>query len=459
MDSGLRKAAVVALAAAVAACGKSPQSGDDASTELTQETPDAGIPDAGPPPLPPIDPVGTHWTFYGPGNGGPSRTYGASMDDGGNLWVAGGEEGLFLLRAGSTRFERFTLADGLHPWGTPFAGQGPVTAYYLNVSAVAGGAKGVVYVGYLGMPPPAGQPACEDNWDAAANPDPNVYKSGDADKVILLPGGGIKVLHYDLSTPPGHVAAEPRGREKLCHVYRILFDRAHNNLWFGANHGYAWGNPDFDGYNLGAQEHAHPLLNGYPTETATGEYAYTNYYWGLTVEPNGWLWVGGKYRSQHCPGGINGSGFWTCEAQGSNPANQVDWWPDKVHVDSRPSQRLNDDVSGMALGPDGDLYIGSFTLGLAHQKSDGSLEYITKGLANNTELTSMAADPYDGSVWVGHLWGGITRIRRDQFVLYGGNALGGREGSAIPDIQIDQSQPFRRVIVTFRGSVGIYDGR
>ena len=85
--------------------------------------PDAGPPDAGPPdggfvPPPAIPfPTVPNWTFLGPQHGGPHDVFQVSADQGGNIWVAGGSDGLFLLRAGATRFERFTLADGLHPYG------------------------------------------------------------------------------------------------------------------------------------------------------------------------------------------------------------------------------------------------------------------------------------------------------------------------------------------------------
>ncbi|TMA31038.1 MAG: hypothetical protein E6J88_04670, partial [Deltaproteobacteria bacterium] len=57
------------------------------------------------------------WQFFGPRNGGPQDVYDAAFDEGGNLWVAGGSEGLFLMKAGSDTFVKFGIADGLHPYG------------------------------------------------------------------------------------------------------------------------------------------------------------------------------------------------------------------------------------------------------------------------------------------------------------------------------------------------------
>ena len=82
--------------------------------------PDAGPPDAGPPDAGP-DPISfpnvPGWSFLGPQNGGPQDVFQVTADQGGNIWVAGGADGLFLLRPGQTKFQRFTIADGLHPYG------------------------------------------------------------------------------------------------------------------------------------------------------------------------------------------------------------------------------------------------------------------------------------------------------------------------------------------------------
>ena len=50
-----------------------------------------------------VIPGGEGWTFYGPESGAPVEVWGVSSDAAGNLWVAGGPEGLFLLREGASR--------------------------------------------------------------------------------------------------------------------------------------------------------------------------------------------------------------------------------------------------------------------------------------------------------------------------------------------------------------------
>jgi len=100
--------------------------GNDGGSSVDAGPPDAGPPDAGPPDaggLKTISFPGTlNWDFYGPQHGGPQDVRDVALDEGGNLWVAGGSEGLFLMRANGTgglsgRFEKFGIADGLHPYG------------------------------------------------------------------------------------------------------------------------------------------------------------------------------------------------------------------------------------------------------------------------------------------------------------------------------------------------------
>src|SRR5437899_2035249 len=198
-------------------------------------------------PPPPINfPSPKSWDFYGPQNGGPHDVLQVAADQGGNIWVAGGEDGLFFLpfdgKKYADKFQRFTMADGLRPYGYLPDGSDPVGPKYLKVLAVEGGAPGTAYVGYEGLP------GCSSAWDNPANrPGPNgpglayIYKSGDADRVTVDSSGKLRVVHYDIFSGPNVVKAEMDGREKICSVERILYDAKGGNLWFGGNHGFAWG--------------------------------------------------------------------------------------------------------------------------------------------------------------------------------------------------------------------------
>src|SRR5262249_8574879 len=94
---------------------------------------------------------------------------------------------------------------------------------------------------------------------------PALLKSGDADRVTLMPGGAISVSHFDISTPPGMYPQYPNGREVIRTIYRILYNPGTGDVWFGGDHGVA----GYDGPRGWMLEHQHAAINGY---TASGHY-------------------------------------------------------------------------------------------------------------------------------------------------------------------------------------------
>ncbi len=425
------------------------------------------------------------WAFYGMAQGGPRYVYGVSADEGGNIWVAGGEEGLFVLERGQSVFRRFTMADGLRPYGYMLDGSEPPGGKYLKVISVAGGPAGVAFVGYEGKPPAPGMPTCEDEWDqayyAGRTPDASVYKSGDADRVTLT-ATGIDVVHYDLSTGPNWVAAEPRGREKICNILRIVYDYRTHSVWFGANHGFAWGNADHMGYSCapgnwdfacaGVMEHVHPAINAWNADQ-TRAVLLTDAYYGVSVTENGDVWFGGANRSTRFRYGSNGYNYWQAqvESEGSEYAwNRIDIWPDAVSEPEMPTraQRVDDYVSGMAVMPDQTVWVGSFVRGVAQLSSTGQvLRTLTTELADGTgNVASVAGDPLDQSIWVGTaMGGGVSRVRGDRVEWYGSGMLPHEVlHLKVPDIQVDSSSGARRILVAFQGdsstpgAIGIYTG-
>jgi hypothetical protein len=436
-----------------------------------------------PPPPPP--PSGSEWTFYGAAQGGPHSVYGVSADAGGNIWVAGGEEGLFVLQAGQTQFRRFTMADGLRPYGYMLDGSTPSGVKYLKVISVAGGPAGVAFVGYEGKPPATGMPTCEDEWDqayaAGRTPDASVYKSGDADRVTLT-ATGIQVVHYDLSTGPNKVAAEPRGREKLCNILRIAYDPRTKSVWFGANHGFAWGRADFPGYSCapgtwdygcaGVMEHVHPAINGYNSD-GTRMVLLTDAYYGVSVTSNGDVWFGGAIRSTRFRYGTDGNNYWQAqtETEGSSYAwNRYDIWPDAVSEPTPPTraQRVDDNVSGMSVMSDQTVWVGSFGRGLAQLSSSGQRlrTLSTELIDGHGYVSSVSGDPLDESVWAGTAWGGgLSRVRGSTVLKYGSGVLpNALLYMRVSDIQVDRSGTSRRMLFGFLGtdtspgSIGIYTG-
>jgi hypothetical protein len=485
-----------------------PDSGTPDSGTPDSGTPDSGTPDSGTPDAGEVVvtiPNSAGWEFYGRQQGGPRFVYGVSADEGGNVWVAGGEDGLFLMKKGENTFRRFTMEDGLRPYGYMPDGSAPPGPKYLKVISVAGAWDGTVFVGYEGMPVQPGKPTCEDEWSDAhqrrRTPDASVYKSGDADRVSLRADGTLDVVHYDISSGPGVVGDEPEGREKLCNIWRIVYqkheDPKRSSVWFGANHGFARGDANFRGNPTcngqlrcsGVEEHTHPAFNAYVYShkkedeaqygTDYGRYRVkdallTDAYWGIALLPNGDLWFGGANRSTRYFYGTTNGDFWECQSRTQDREyawNRVDVWKDAVGEErySRPEERTEDLVSGMAtVGTT--VWVGSFSNGLAHLDADGKVIRTLKNELAAPHVASVAADPLDGSIWAGTAWGGgLSRVKGG--VERYGLAVFGREliSMRVPDIQVDRSGTKRRMLVAFQGytqkdgtvvpgAIGIYSG-
>ena len=435
----------------------------------------------------PATPSLADWKFFGTANGGPAMVNGVTADEGGNTWVAGGQEGLFLLtqaeqaKGAAAQFKRFTMADGLHPYGFMPDGSDVPAPHFLDVLSVSGGRAGTVFVGYRGYDPSnpgGGNDVCENNWDGA-KPDPSIYKSGDADRVTLKPDGTLAVVHYDIFSGPGMVKDERAGRERLCSIYRIQYVKNTGAVWFGGNHGFAVGQADFPGVQAtgcsganygnyrcnGLYEHAHPAYACYTSETGGSIATCTYRYYGLAPDVSGsGFWVGGMERSVHFDfgswAGNAMAGFWAYEANQFNPAYQLDIWPDAVANGSRPSQRTSDYVFGVAAMADGSAWFASFGHGLAHVTPSG-IGYLTAGLPS-TYLTAAARDPQDDSLWAGG-WGGVSRISGGKVTVYGVALFGSDVMSGyISDLQAVGTGSSRRILVGFRTSstdvIGVYSG-
>ena len=464
---------------------------------------------------------GNGWSFAS--DGLPSgAVMGASADEDGNMWVAGRANGVFVQRGGAGRFQQFTIADGLHPYGyLPDGSPADASPSLSDTPAIsiAGGPGSSAYVGYNG------KGNCEDEWDSHGDhhelTDPSIYKSGDADRVVLS-GNGIRVAHYDISSGPNMVPNELAGREKLCSIFRIVWQRGSKNrvddpndhgfVWFGGNHGYAMGYADYAGSPAcdgqrqcsGNLEHSHPAINDAKGRFLTGEY------YGVAIDTvphvdgsgNTFydVWFGGKYRTTRFRFGETLGDFYTAlnrtELYASkrewarditpDPAaqaafwNRMDIWPDPrgerrdaAHGNwlsqepdrDNPADFVLDLVKGIAVTSAGDAWIGSSQNGLRIVDHDGHFLADANMVLKTNAVGAIARDPTDDSIWVGYQSGGfgLTRIKQDGTVMhYGSAALGSMaNNSAVPDIQVQPATATtkRRIIVAFRsGAVGIYDG-
>jgi hypothetical protein len=368
------------------------------------------------------------------------------------------------------------------------------------VISVAGAWAGTVFVGYQG------KPGCENAWIADVYPeaparwgDPAVYKSGDADRVSLN-GSGITVAHYDIFSGPNIVPNEPQGREKLCSIYRVVWNQSRNEVWFGGNHGFAVGradattNPGCDG-EPGCSpvwEHSHPAISGCNVDydlgsgwCPSGSTAWlTDGYYGVAVDPSNFdMWMGGANRTTKFHSATGGD-YWKAQSDTegtpgpctgvSGTCDRWDLWPDNVPewdpthgvIFVSPWMRsisghdfaLDDNVSSIAALPDGTAWVGSYGHGLIHINSGGGRIEDATGLLPSRFVSAVAIDPFDGSIWVGLNWVlGLSRL----FGAHSGNTVWGdasgtnapKEGrvwSSIANIQPSGSGSSRRMVVSFR---------
>lgn len=369
------------------------------------------------------------WTFYGPQHGGPAQVLGASMDRAGNLWVAGGKDGLFLLEPGASTYRRLTVADGL----SGYMGPNGMTGY--EVISVAGGPADTVFVGYLGVNGGAGD--ADPAWMIA---------SGDADRVELNADGTLDVKHYDIASAAGEIPSYPERRDKIRSVFRILYDADKEDVWFGGNHGVAM----FQGSRNRVWEHEHEAINGY---IASGSYTLlSGDWWGIALDSGGDLWMGGGHRVAKLNYASEGNQFYASRSP------IFDVWPDADPDDARPEDRTDDFVQDLAISGNS-IWVGSIPNGLARIAADGSISHVSSGLVDQ-KVTALETDPRDGSIWVGHIYGGVSRIQSGSVAQYDYRVFGPEliEGM-VNDIQSITINGSRKILVSFTsGAVGIYEG-
>lgn len=367
-------------------------------------------------PIPPV--TAGDWIHYGTQHNLPINVRDVSADESGNIWVAG-YDALYLLRPGSSMFERFTQAEGMPQW---------------KVLSVAGMGPNEVIVGYEGVH--GGLDDFDPEW---------MVKSGDADRVTLV-NDELKFQHFDISSPPS--ASYPGGRDKIRDVYLIRPTRDgpyKGDIWFGANHGIAmWSEKEQRIF-----EHEHVEINGY---NKAGVYTMlSGDWWGLAPDAKGNIWMGGSHRVGCLRYGDEGGDWWA----DNHP--ELDVWPD---IDSRNDRTMDDYVQAITVDHSGRVYIGSLRHNLArYNPSTGNFRY-WKDRSEGTPdraVTALATDT-DGSVWVGS-WIGIGRYfpDSDRWVYY--NVMNpGLPTDEVRSIQIDTRGGGRKVYVGRASGISIYSG-
>jgi hypothetical protein len=438
-----------------------------------------------------------HWTYYGSSQALPADVHDVSADEGGNVYVAGGDA-LYAKGKADERFQRFDAGNaGLtrncndpEYMTTDF----PPTPFTLcPVISVAGAAPGKVFVGLQGF----GIEAELRNGAAWA-----------------IHTGGADVVEFDASTSTAHrdrhvfVASPPHvvcgtngeafvssctpptdpwwsnGRRLFRQVMRIVVnhDRAspmYGDAWMGGNHatfaallanaqarGYrdpaaGWG-PDWaDASNV--WEHVHPAIYGIMGEFLVGE---TH---ALSIDPrNGQVWGSNGIRTAYVTGygaDLSNPQWWmgpitydpTAATTADRYKSYYDVWPDSGDPWSGPT---NDWVRSVSHCMDGTLWIGSLTHGLARIDPSGALSHVPFPDASfGSSVSAVACDPSDGSVWIGLGAGGVVRLQNGAFQRVNVDGAPAFTGQPIASIQVDRWSGGARVLYFAFGAAKDAAGR
>jgi hypothetical protein len=184
-----------------------------------------------------------------------------------------GADKLYLLTPGASRFVAFTNSDGLHvqPFTDP-AGNPAVT----SLTAVAGGQKNEVYLGYFGY---------ENSPDPFSDTEAQ-KELGNGDRIELDPHAGeITVTRYQFRCVAMHATCwEDRS------VRNIIFARtgtASGHAFFGFNHGATNVFHDVLG------DHVHPEIGWIQADGSP--YIKYGESQSIAVNDDGTVWVGNRY--------------------------------------------------------------------------------------------------------------------------------------------------------------------
>jgi hypothetical protein len=498
MRTSARPWVVIACGAWMAAC--SGGTGSRSSTEQASGgTPDggleAGIPDAGPADAgtpdagvtlrPPFTKDG--WTFYGAEQGLSTDVSDVSADEGGNVYVAGGDavyvkkrDGQSFLRfddgnAGITRncyvanmSDPAQVSRALHP-------DPPGAPIMCPIISVAGAAPGVAMIGFRGMGTDGDDDA---EW---------VQDSGGADLVAFDGAALTRTRHVLIGSPPHTICPSNgneahtyscsyaydwfwvMGRRKLRQVLRIVVNHDHRTAMYGdffmggthasltallndaAARGYPdriTGQPAKWGDAIGVWEHDHPAFY-----SASRNAFLTNEAHALAIDPfSGTPWCSNGYRTAYLTGGYGawlGGDDWWLRPQTPPNALYYDFWPDS----SVPTESLDNNVQSLSFCPDGTLWIGSYDHALARMAPGGSVSYVTlpDPALHGNSVEAVACDPSDGSIWIGLGWGGVMRLKGGAFTTLDPNdpSLPAFTHQSVRSIQIDAWSSPRIVYFAF----------
>ena len=453
---------------------------------------DGGTADAGSALVPPF--TKDSWTFYGTGQGLSQNVNDVSADEGGNVYVAGGDA-VYAKRRTDTGFQRFDAANagltqncyaGVPPESDPgfeaainrVHPSPPGPAQLCPVLAVAGAAPGVAMIGLQGI-------GTDEDLDADWAQD-----SGGADLVQFDGAKLTRARHVFIASPPQTICVAPDasghlvethatycsnppdpffwqvGRRKLRQVFRIVANHRagtplYGDMFMGGTHASitaylhdsaSRGLPD---HTVGQPpkwvdakdvwEHDHPAL----WSNARNAYL-TGYTHALAVDPwSGTPWCSNGFRTAWLRGygaDLHWDVWWLEPLTASNPY-WYNVWPDNAD----PTLSLDDNVESLSFCDDGTLWIGSSAHGLARRDPGGGFSYLSlpDPDKHGNSVYAVACDPSDHSVWIGLGWGGLMRYRDGQFTSLDPTGLPEFVRQPVRSIQIDRWSTPRIVYAAF----------
>jgi len=333
-------------------------------------------------------------TIYGSAQGLGGGIIDANPDEAQNIWAANGET-LYVLRPGSTKFEAYTAADGLHigPFTDPYG-----NANETRITAIAGGAANQVYVGYYG-------------YETEGDPfkDTEAQKElGNGDDVQLAAGGKLAVtrLLFRCDAERGAGCWENRSPRRI--IYSHLGVAA-GHSWWGFNHGVTHVLGDDFG------DHVHPEVWYTPTSGTEGEEKLGEFY-GIAPDANGNLWMAGKYAVGLQP--------WNPKPHGADPsadewvsghfiyAFTTDTGDHSLGYEMGPyvTRGYVENNRGAAVSPDGQLWLARLGGGLVSwDPKSSNYNTIHRWSQVPSDLMDVQADP-DGTLWLVNSGGALLRF-------------------------------------------------
>jgi hypothetical protein len=406
------------------------------------------------------------WTFYGSSQGLSDDIQDVSPDEAGNVYVAGGDA-LYAKGPTDPAFLRFDASNAALTKNcndrSAWHDENPAKPFYMcRVISVAGAAPGKAIIGFdsIDVVPQDGA-----NW---------TYHAGGADVVAFDAAhrSATRTRHAWFASPPHTICTTPvygrtatcnpgdywwvLGRRVFVRVRRLVVnhDRSspmYGDVWAGGQHAtfaallenaHDRGLPDRT-LGMGSEwadakdvwEHDHPALMSPGGAFVNGEG------WGLSIDPrDGKPWGSNEFRTSYIDG------------YGASLANDAWWlgpfldvWPDPPNTFFTAA---DDNVRSLSHCPDGTLWIGSLTHGLARLDPAGALTYpaLPAGMGG---VAAVACDPTDSSVWLGLAAGGVARLRGGSVERLDTAAWPPFTQHPVQSIQIDRWSAARTVYFAF----------